>query len=79
MRNALVPLIGVSMFGWLPLLAGAAMAMSSVTVVGNSILLGRYKPKFEVIKQGKGKDDRDIYSNKEFEQTHTISQTSSKK
>jgi P-type Cu+ transporter len=28
------------------MLAGLAMAMSSVTVVGNSILLGRYKPKF---------------------------------
>ncbi|MDP9289659.1 MAG: heavy metal translocating P-type ATPase [Thermoproteota archaeon] len=41
--GALVPLLGVNMFGWLPLLAGAAMAMSSVTVVGNSILLGRYK------------------------------------
>jgi hypothetical protein len=26
------------------MLAGLAMAMSSVTVVGNSILLGRYKP-----------------------------------
>lgn len=77
--GALVPLVGVNMFGWLPLLAGAAMAMSSVTVVGNSILLGRYKPKFEVIKQGKGKDDKDIYSSKEFEQTHTISQTPYKK
>src|SRR5439155_6391672 len=65
--GALVPLVGVNMFGWLPLLAGAAMAMSSVTVVANSILLGRYKPKFEVIKQGKGNDDRDIYSSKEFE------------
>jgi P-type Cu+ transporter len=28
------------------MLARVAMAMSSVTVVGNSILLGRYKPKF---------------------------------
>jgi hypothetical protein len=28
------------------MLAGVAMAMSSVTVVGNSILLARYKPKF---------------------------------
>ena len=77
--GALVPLVGVNMFGWLPLLAGAAMAMSSVTVVGNSILLGRYKPKFEVIKQGKGKGSRDIYSSKEFEQTHTIPQTPYKK
>jgi hypothetical protein len=29
-----------------PILAGLAMAMSSVTVVGNSILFGRYKPRF---------------------------------
>jgi P-type Cu+ transporter len=41
----LVPFMGVGIFGWLPMLAGLAMAMSSVTVVGNSILLGRYKPK----------------------------------
>jgi hypothetical protein len=38
-------LLGVGIFGWLPMLAAVAMAMSSVTVVGNSILLGRYKPK----------------------------------
>jgi Cu+-exporting ATPase len=44
--GVLVPFLGVGMFGWLPILAGVAMAMSSVTVVGNSILLGRYKPKF---------------------------------
>jgi P-type Cu+ transporter len=44
--GVLVPFLGVGIFGWLPMLAGAAMAMSSVTVVGNSILLGRYKPKF---------------------------------
>jgi Cu+-exporting ATPase len=41
----LVPFMGVGIFGWLPMLAGLAMAMSSVTVVGNSILLGRYKPR----------------------------------
>jgi Cu+-exporting ATPase len=40
-----VPFMGVGIFGWLPILAGLAMAMSSVTVVGNSILLGRYKPR----------------------------------
>ena len=40
----LVPFGGVGIFGWLPMLAGLAMAMSSVTVVGNSMLLGRYKP-----------------------------------
>jgi P-type Cu+ transporter len=43
----LVPFTGVGIFGWLPMLAGLAMAMSSVTVVGNSILLGRYKPRFK--------------------------------
>ncbi len=43
--GALVPLLGVEIFGWLPMLAAVAMAMSSVTVVGNSILLGIYKPK----------------------------------
>jgi Cu+-exporting ATPase len=43
--GALVPFLGVGIFGWLPMLAAVAMAMSSVTVVGNSILLGRYKPK----------------------------------
>lgn len=42
--GALVPFLGVGIFGWLPMLAAVAMAMSSVTVVGNSILLGRYKP-----------------------------------
>jgi Cu+-exporting ATPase len=41
----LVPFLGVGIFGWLPMLAAVAMAMSSVTVVGNSILLGRYKPR----------------------------------
>jgi len=44
--GVLVPFLGVGIFGWLPMLAGVAMAMSSVTVVGNSILLGRYKPTF---------------------------------
>ena len=43
--GALVPLLGVGIFGWLPMLAALAMAVSSVTVVGNSILLNRYKPK----------------------------------
>ena len=43
--GALVPFLGIEIFGWLPMLAALAMAMSSVTVVGNSILLGRYKPK----------------------------------
>jgi Cu+-exporting ATPase len=43
--GALVPIFGLSVFGWLPVLAGIAMAMSSVTVVTNSLLLDRYNPK----------------------------------
>ena len=43
--GALVPIFGLSVFGWLPIFAGIAMAMSSVTVVTNSLLLGRYSPK----------------------------------
>ena len=42
--GALVPIFGLSVFGWLPILAGVAMAMSSVTVVTNSLMLGRYRP-----------------------------------
>jgi P-type Cu+ transporter len=44
--GALVPIFGPEMYAWLPFLAAAAMAMSSVSVVGNSLLLGRYKPEF---------------------------------
>ena len=65
----LVPFMGVGIFGWLPMLAGLAMAMSSVTVVGNSILLGRYKPRFAIarIKRREGhlitdKDFKNYYS-----------------
>ena len=49
--GALVPILGLSVFGWLPILAGLAMAMSSVTVVTNSLLLGKYKPKYNNILQ----------------------------
>jgi len=35
--------MGLSVFGWLPILAGLAMAMSPVTVVTNSLLLGKYR------------------------------------
>jgi P-type Cu+ transporter len=49
--GALVPIFGLSIFGWLPILAGLAMAMSSVTVVTNSLLLGKYKPKYNNIVQ----------------------------
>ncbi len=43
--GALVPVFGIGVFGWLPILAGVAMALSSVTVVTNSLLLGKYKPR----------------------------------
>jgi len=46
--GALVPVLGLGVFGWLPILAGLAMAMSSVTVVTNSLLLGKYKPKYNI-------------------------------
>lgn len=42
-----MPFLGVGIFGWLPMLAAVAMTMSSVTMVENSILLGRYKSRFE--------------------------------
>jgi Cu+-exporting ATPase len=41
----LVPFFGIGIFGWLPIFAGIAMALSSVTVVTNSLLLGKYRPK----------------------------------
>jgi Cu+-exporting ATPase len=53
-------------FGWLPILAGAAMALSSVTVVGNSILLGRYRPRYIAIKP---KEDQQ-YSDKELKSVY---------
>jgi Cu+-exporting ATPase len=43
--GALVPLLGPGVYSWLPFLAAGAMAMSSVSVVGNSLLLGRYRPR----------------------------------
>jgi Cu+-exporting ATPase len=50
--GALVPVFGVEMYGWLPFLAAGAMAMSSVSVVSNSLLLGRYAPRFAAAKPG---------------------------
>src|SRR5439155_936050 len=41
----LVPFLGPGIYQVLPLLAGAAMAISSVTVVSNSLLLRRFNPK----------------------------------
>jgi len=41
----LVPFLGPGIYQILPLLAGAAMAISSVTVVSNSLLLRRFNPR----------------------------------
>jgi len=64
--------LGVGIFGWLPMLAGIAMAMSSVTVVGNSILLGRYKPRFASIKLKKREQ---IYTNDDFKEAYSLQPT----
>jgi P-type Cu+ transporter len=70
----LVPFMGIGIFGWLPMLAGLAMAMSSVTVVGNSILLGRYKPKFA----SKKLDREEIYTDEDFKQAYSLQPTTTR-
>ena len=62
----LAPFLGVGIFEWLPMLAGLAMAMSSATVVGNSILLARYRPRFAVTKP----KTKQVYSEKAFKETY---------
>jgi len=42
--GALVPVLGPGVYDYLPFLAAGAMAFSSVTVVGNSLLLSRFNP-----------------------------------
>ena len=42
--GALVPFFGAGVYNFLPILAAGAMAISSVTVVSNSLLLNRFKP-----------------------------------
>ena len=64
----LVPFMGVGIFGWLPMLAGLAMAMSSVTVVGNSILLGRYKPRFA----NKKTKREELYTDEDLKKAYSV-------
>ena len=71
--GALVPFLGLSVFGWLPILAGAAMALSSVTVVGNSILLGRYRPRYAAAKP----KEQQVYSDRELKSVYTSSSKAS--
>jgi P-type Cu+ transporter len=66
--GVLVPFLGVGIFGWLPMLAGLAMAMSSVTVVGNSILLGRYKPRFAPAKPRK----EEVYTDEDLKKAYSL-------
>src|SRR5437899_7944540 len=65
--GVLVPFLGAGIFSWLPILAAGAMAMSSVTVVSNSLLLGRYKPKFASKKQ---ESHEDIHSTEDIKETY---------
>ncbi|HEU4447331.1 MAG TPA: heavy metal translocating P-type ATPase [Nitrososphaeraceae archaeon] len=67
----LVPFLGVGIFGWLPMLAGLAMAMSSVTVVGNSILLGRYKPRFAPAKPR----SEELYTDEDLKKAYSLQPT----
>jgi Cu+-exporting ATPase len=74
--GALVPFFGAGVYAWLPFLAAGAMAMSSVTVVGNSLLLGRYKPKFAVKKTT---EQSKVYSNKDFKESYSPTTTTTKR
>jgi hypothetical protein len=50
------------------MLAGLAMALSSVTVIGNSILLGRYKPRFAPVKPRK----EEVYTDEDLKKAYSI-------
>jgi Cu+-exporting ATPase len=69
--GALVPFLGADVYSWLPFMAAGAMALSSVTVVGNSLLLGRYVPKYAK------KPGKQIYSEEELKQVYRVTATSS--
>jgi cation transport ATPase len=69
--GVLVPFLGVGIFGWLPMLAGLAMAMSPVTVVGNSILLRRYKPKFAPAKPKR----EEVYTDEDLKKVYSLRPT----
>ncbi|MGD1055267.1 MAG: heavy metal translocating P-type ATPase [Nitrososphaerales archaeon] len=45
--GALVPFFGAQVYNFLPFLAAGAMAVSSVTVISNSLLLFRFRPEFK--------------------------------
>lgn len=63
----LVPVFGPQMYEWLPFLAAGAMALSSVSVVANSLLLGRYQPKFAAIKP----KSEQVYTDKDLREVYT--------
>ena len=44
--------------------------MSSVTEVSNSLLLGRYRPKFAVAKKSEEQKEEKIHSNKDFKEVY---------
>jgi Cu+-exporting ATPase len=69
--GALVPFLGPEVYAWLPFMAAGAMALSSVTVVGNSLLLGRYVPKYAK------KPGKEIYSGEDLKQVYTPPATES--
>lgn len=69
--GVLVPIFGPQMYEWLPYLAAGAMAMSSVSVVANSLLLGRYRPKFAASKL----KSQQIYTDKELKKVYTEAAT----
>lgn len=45
--GALIPIFGIEIYRFLPFLAAAAMGLSDATVVSNSLLLNRYRPRFK--------------------------------